>query len=137
MAKKELSPAEVIKSHIPKKMDKYKIIVKDAEFFDELTKDETFDMKLLDTINDNGLVNAGYDNDEFDTYDRVVVSKAKEPTTIDESRGIVVSKQLITKADKKLQSVGIHTFSYQNDSYVMVKFVYEKFDIVEIFLLVE
>ena len=103
----------------------------------ELTKDETFDMKILDTINDNGLVNAGYDNDEFDTYDRVVVSKAKEPTTIDESRGIVVSKQLITKADKKLQSVGIHTFSYQADSYVMVKFVYEKFDIVEIFLLVE
>ena len=136
MAKKELSPAEVIKSHIPKKMDKYKIIIKDAEFFDELTKDETFDMKLLDTINDNGLVNAGYDNDEFDTYDRAVVSKAKEPTTIDESRGIVVSKQLITKADKKLQSVE-YTFSYQNDSYVMVKFVYEKFDIVEMFLLVE
>ena len=130
MAKKELSPAEVIMSHIPKKMDKYKIIIKDSDFFDELTKDETFDMKLLDTINDNGLVNAGYENDEFD-------SKAKEPTTIDESRGIVVSKQLITKADKKLQSVGIHTFSYQDDSYVMVKFVYEKFDIVEIFLLVE
>ena len=94
-------------------------------------------MRLPDTINDTGLVNEGYENDECDTYDRTVVSKAKEPTTIDESRGIVVSKQLIIKADKKLHSVGIHTFSYKNDSYVMVKFVYEKFDIVEIFLLVE
>lgn len=133
---KNLSPEELIMTHIPKKIEKYKFIIKDDELFDELVKSESFDMEVLDTIKNDKLVDAGY-HMNFMTFDRTVVAKAKQPTTIDEDKGIVVSKQLITKADKKLFSVGVATFGYENASYVMVKFEYEKFDIVEIFLLVE
>ena len=130
---KQLSASELINSHLPKKVEKYKVIIKDAELFDELIESK-FDMDLLDTIKNNRMVDAGY-NSTFDSYDRSTVSKAKEPTIIDKDKGIVVSKQLITKTDKKLQSVDIHSFTYDDSPYVMVKFVYEKFDIVEIFLL--
>lgn len=132
----KLTPAEIVMSHIPKKVSKYKFIIKDSDFFDELTKDESFDMNLLDTIQNNQLVDIGY-NQTFDSYERDVVAKAKQPTTIDPDRHIVVSKQLITKADKKLLNVCISTFDYEDASYVMIKFVYEKFDIIEIFLLVK
>ena len=100
----KLTPAEIVMSHIPKKVSKYKFIIKDSDFFDELTKDESFDMNLLDTIQNNQLVDIGY-NQTFDSYERDVVAKAKQPTTIDPDRHIVVSKQLITKADKKLLNV--------------------------------
>ena len=133
---KVLTGAELINSHRPKKVSKYKFIIKDSELFEELRNDESFDMKTLDTIKNDDLVNTGYNRD-FDLYERDVVARAKEPTTIDEKRGIVVSKQLITKADKKLINVCINTFDYDNASYVMIKFVYERFDIVEIFLLVQ
>lgn len=133
---KVLTGAELINSHRPKKVSKYKFIIKDSELFEELRNDESFDMKTLDTIKNDDLVNTGYNRD-FDSYERDVVARAKEPTTIDEKRGIVVSKQLITKADKKLINVCINTFDYDNASYVMIKFVYERFDIVEIFLLVQ
>ena len=135
MAKKELTPAELIMSHLPKKIEKYKVIIKDDELFEALTKTEGFDLNVLDTIKNDPLVKVGYEK-TFSSYDRSIVARAKEPTTIDEEKGIVVSKQLITKTDKKLQSVDITTFDYNDDSYVMIKFVYEKFDIVEIFLLV-
>ena len=133
---KVLTGAELINSHRPKKVSKYKFIIKDSELFEELRNDESFDMKTLDTIKNDDLVNTGYNRD-FDLYERDVVARAKEPTTIDEKRGIVVSKQLITKADKKLINVCVNTFDYDNASYVMIKFVYERFDIVEIFLLVQ
>lgn len=136
MATKELTPSELVMSHLPKKMEKYKVIIKDVELFEALKNDPTFDMNVLDKINNDALVNAGYEQ-EFDSYDRSTVAKAKEPTIIDKDRGIVVSKQLITKTDKKLLSVDINTFNYNSNSYVMVKFVYEKFDIVELFLLVQ
>lgn len=133
---KTLTGAELIMSHVPKKVPKYKFIIKDSELFEELKNDSSFNMKILDTIKNDELVNTGYNRD-FDSYERDVVARAKEPTTIDEKRGIVVSKQLITKADKKLLNVCITTFDYDNASYVMIKFVYERFDIIEIFLLVQ
>lgn len=135
MAKNDLTPKELIISHLPKKVDKYKVIIKDADLDEALKNDPEFDQSILDTINDDGLVDTGY-NRTFNSYDRSTVSKAKEPTVIDENKGIVVSKQLITKTDKKLLSVDVNTFSYNDNSYVMIKFVYEKFDIVEVFLLV-
>ena len=128
---KTLTPQELILSHLPKKIAKYKVIIKDA-----LNNDPDFDMSKLDTINNPPLVDYGYSG-SFKSYDRSTVAKAKEPTVIDEDRGIVVSKQLITKTDKKLQSVDINTFTFNSNSYVMVKFVYELFDIIEIFLLVK
>lgn len=135
MAKKDLTPKELIISHLPKKVDKYKVIIKDADLDEALKNDPEFDQSILDTINDDGLIDTGY-NRTFNSYDRSTVSKAKEPTVIDENKGIVVSKQLITKTDKKLLSVDVNTFPYNDNSYVMIKFVYEKFDIVEVFLLV-
>lgn len=132
---KQLSASETILSHLPKKNFKYKVIIKDDEFRNELNE-SNFDINLLDTIKNDQLVSAGYNNTDFDSYDRSSVSKAKQPTIIDKDRGIVVSKQLITKTDKKLLKVDIKSFYYEDTPYVMIKFVYEKFDIVEVFLLV-
>ena len=132
---KQLSASETILSHLPKKNFKYKVIIKDDEFRNELN-DSNFDNNLLDTIKNDQLVSAGYNNTDFNSYDRETVSKAKQPTIIDKDRGIVVSKQLITKTDKKLLKVDIKSFYYEDTPYVMIKFVYEKFDIVEVFLLV-
>ena len=133
MAKK-LSAPETIMSHLPKK-HKYKIFIKDEEFLKELTE-SNFDKSLLDTINNDPLVNTGYNQTSFDSYERDTVSKAKEPTIVDKDKGIVLSKQLITKTDKKLLKVDIKSLTYNESNYVIIKFVYEKFDIVEIFLLV-
>ena len=135
MAKKVLSASEIVESHIPKKIEKYKFIFKDEDFLNQL-ESEGYDISRCDTINNQQLVNAGLDQATFKSYDRVTVSKAKQPTVIDEDKGIVVSKQMITKADKKLLSVNVGTFTFQEYQYVMVKFSYEKFDIVEIFLLI-
>lgn len=132
---KQLSASETILSHLPKKNFKYKVIIKDEEFRNELNE-SNFDNNLLDTIKNDQLVSAGYNNTDFNSYDRETVSKAKQPTIIDKDRGIVVSKQLITKTDKKLLKVDIKSFYYEDTPYVMIKFVYEKFDIVEVFLLV-
>ena len=132
---KQLSASETILSHLPKKNFKYKVIIKDDDFRKELTE-SNFDNNLLDTIKNDQLVSAGYNNNDFDSYDRSTVAKAKQPTIIDKDRGIVVSKQLITKTDKKLLKVDIKSFYYEDTPYVMIKFVYEKFDIVEVFLLV-
>ena len=135
MAKKILSASEIVESHIPKKIEKYKFIFKDEDFLNQL-ESEGYDISRCDTINNQQLVNTGLDQATFKSYDRVTVSKAKQPTVIDEDKGIVVSKQMITKADKKLLSVNVGTFTFQEYQYVMVKFSYEKFDIVEIFLLI-
>lgn len=132
---KQLSASETILSHLPKKNFKYKVIIKDDDFRKELTE-SNFDNNLLDTIKNDQLVSTGYNNTDFNSYDRETVSKAKQPTVIDKDRGIVVSKQLITKTDKKLLKVDIKSFYYEDTPYVMIKFVYEKFDIVEVFLLV-
>lgn len=132
---KQLSASETILSHLPKKNFKYKVIIKDDDFRKELIE-SNFDNNLLDTIKNDQLVSAGYNSTDFNSYDRETVSKAKQPTVIDKDRGIVVSKQLITKTDKKLLKVDIKSFYYEDTPYVMIKFVYEKFDIVEVFLLV-
>ena len=132
---KQLSASETILSHLPKKNFKYKVIIKDDDFRKELIE-SNFDNNLLDTIKNDPLVNTGYNNTDFDSYDRSSVAKAKQPTVIDKDKGIVVSKQLITKTDKKLLKVDIKSFYYEDTPYVMIKFVYEKFDIVEVFLLV-
>lgn len=93
-------------------------------------------MNKLDTINNIGLIDAGYNSTDFTYYPRDIVVKAKEPTTVDKDACIVIGKQLITKTDKKLQEVGYAKFTYNDVNYVMIKFVYEKFDIVEVFLLI-
>lgn len=130
MASKDKSISEIVNDHKPKNY-KFKFIVKDETLWKELEECE-YDISTLDTINDSDLTVAAL-NTSFKEYPRETVSSAKKPTSLDD--GVIISKKMITKADKKLQSVNIGFFTYDNVRYVCVKFVYERFDIIEIFIL--
>lgn len=131
MAKQEVSPTKLVEDHKPKYV-KFKYIFKDDSLLEELLK-ERFDMTTLDTIMNDDLVNAALLAD-FKEYERDIVGKAKDPTFLDD--GIIISKHLITKADKKLLKVYIGFFTYNESRYVAVKFEYERFVIVEVFNLI-
>ena len=131
MAKQEVSSTELVEDHKPKHV-KFKYIFKDDSLLEELLK-ERFDMTTLDTIMNDDLVNAALLAD-FKEYERNIVGKAKDPTFLDD--GIIISKKLITKADKKLLKVHIGFFTYNESRYVAVKFEYERFVIVEVFNLI-
>lgn len=130
MASKDKSISEIVNDHKPKNY-KFKFIVKDETLWKEL-EEQQYDISSLDTINDSDLTVAAL-NTSFKEYPRETVSSAKKPTSID--NGVIISKKMITKADKKLQSVNIGFFTHNNVRYVCVKFVYERFDIIEIFIL--
>lgn len=128
--KKALSASEIVETHKPKNF-KYKYIFKDDEFLDELVK-SGYDMDSLDTIQNDSLVQTAL-NASFEEFERDIVKKAKEPTVFD--NWVVVSKKMITKADKKLNNVGIGYFDKDGIHYVAFCFRYDKFDILEIFIL--
>lgn len=130
MAKKDLTPSEIVTSHKPKNF-KYRYIIKDDEFLKGL-ENENFNMDELDTIHNDMLV-AQAINAEYKLYERTIIGKAKEPTMME--NGVIVSKKLVTKADKKLQKFGIGFFQHENVQYVSFRMYYEKFDIIEIFVL--
>lgn len=129
MAEKKTTK-EIIDSHKPKNF-KFKYIIKDDELFKELEKIE-YDMSSLDTINNDSLVDEAL-NASFQEYPREVVTSSKKPTQLDD--GVLLFKQMTTKTDKKLLNVCVGFFSYDNLRYVCIKFIYEKFDIIEIFIL--
>lgn len=128
--KAKLSASETVESHKPKNY-KYKYIIKDESMWDELREQE-YDESTLDTINDTDLTLSAI-NADFKEYPREVVARAKEPTIMDD--GVIVSKKMATKTDKKLQNVGIGFFTHEGIRYVCVKLIYERFDIIEIFIL--
>lgn len=130
MASKKLSIDEVVNSHRPKNV-KYKYIFHSDDVLEKLI-DMDFDISSLDTICDDELVNDSL-KATYEEFGRECVAKAKVPTMLD--KGVILSKQLITKADKKLQHVGVGFFNHKDISYVGIKFVYELFDIIEIFSL--
>lgn len=130
MAATKLTPIEIVESHRPKNF-KYKFYFKDEEFLNQLTNDG-FDIFSSDTIKNDELTNYGYEHSTWEYVERTVLGKAKEPTIIDD--GIIISKKMITKADKKLAQIGIGFFTFNETEYVCVKLVYEKFDILEIFV---
>ena len=130
MATNKKTLTEIIDDHKPKNY-KFKFIIKDETLWSEL-EELNYDISSLDTINDSDLTVAAL-NTSFKDYPRETVASAKKPTTIE--NGVIVSKKMITKADKKLQNVGIGFFTYNNVRYVCVKFIYERFDIIEIFIL--
>lgn len=130
MAKKDIPISEVIRTHKPKNF-KYCFIITDVTVYDELANDE-FDMDELDTIHDDALVQAALQSD-FKEYDRDIVAHAKKPTMLD--GGIVMAKEMVTKADKKLQNVAIGYFDYQSMHYIAIRMRYVRFDILEIFIL--
>ncbi len=127
---KALLGDELIKSHLPKNY-KYYIHIKDLTLENEFS--DEFDWKLLDTINDSALINLAKET-SYQYYERETVSSAKKPTILD--KGVILSKKLATKTDKKLQNVGVGFFDYKGLRYVATKLVYERFDIYEIFCLI-
>lgn len=122
---------DLIKSHRPKYV-KYKYIFKDDELLVDLYHTPDFDSSILDTILDDELVQKALECN-FHKYERDTIAKAKQPTILD--NGIILSKKLITKADKKLEGIYVGTFEFRNILYVSMKFKYEFFDILEIFIL--
>ena len=128
--KKDLPMDEVIESHKPKNF-KYRYIIKDDSVFEELEK-VNYDLSNLDTIHDDELCNEAM-NASFEWFERDVVKKAKEPTIFD--NGVILSKKMVTKTDKKLYKIGMGFFEFRNIRYVCIRMVYEKFDIIEIFIM--
>lgn len=129
MAEKKTTP-EIIDDHKPKNY-KFKFIIKDESLWKEL-EDVKYDISSLDTINDTDLTVAAL-NTSFKEYPREVVASSKKPTQIED--GVLLFKQMTTKTDKKLQNVCVGFFSHNNLRYVCIKFVYVRFDIIEIFIL--
>lgn len=130
MAKEKDPVTKVVDDHKPKNY-KFKFIIKDDSLLTEL-EDLNYDMSSLDTINDTDLTIAAM-NAEFKEYPREVVASSKKPTQIED--GVLLFKQMTTKTDKKLLNVCVGFFSHNNLRYVCIKFVYERFDIIEIFIL--
>jgi len=127
---KALTGDELIKSHLPKNY-KYFIHIKDKTLEDELSDD--FDWNLIDTIDNSEIVNEAM-NATYQLYERDTVASAKKPTILDD--GVILSKKLATKTDKKLINVGVGFFTYDGFRYVATKLIYERFDIYEVFCLV-
>lgn len=130
MAKEKDPITKVVDDHKPKNY-KFKFIIKDDSLLTEL-EDLNYDISSLDTINDTDLTIAAM-NTEFKEYPREVVASSKKPTQIED--GVLLFKQMTTKTDKKLLNVCVGFFSHNNLRYVCIKFVYERFDIIEIFIL--
>ena len=122
--------SEIIDDHKPKNY-KFKFIIKDESLWKEL-EDANYDISSLDTINDTDLTVASLDT-QFKEYPREVVAASKKPTQLED--GVLLFKQMTRKTDKKLQNVCVGFFSHNNLRYVCIKFVYERFDIIEIFIL--
>jgi len=132
MAKKILSPEELVETHKPKNV-KFKYIFTDDSLLNELLVAK-YPMDTLDTIGDDKLTEAAMFANYSD-YERTIIGKSNSPVFLD--NGVVVSKKLVTKADKKLQKVSIGFFVYNDAHYVAIKLVYERFAILEIFSLVK
>jgi hypothetical protein len=121
---------ELIESHKPKNF-KYRYIITDESLYKELENDQ-FDLNELDTIHNDNLVQQAL-SCEYKFYERDIVGKMKDPTYLDE--GIVISKKMVTKSDKKLNKVGVGFFLYNNRKHVVIRMYYDRFDIIEIFIL--
>lgn len=127
----KLTIAELVETHKPKNF-KYKYLIDDDNIYDELIALD-YDLSTLDTIDNNELVDVALGTDFVMTFDRTAVSKANEPTILDD--GVILSKNLITKADKKLLSIQTSEFVFNSIKHVALKFNYEYFSILEIFIL--
>jgi hypothetical protein len=130
MAKQSLPINEIIESHKPKNF-KYRFIITDESVYDELQSLQ-YDLSNLDTINDDELIQEALKAD-YTWYERDVVKRAKEPTIFE--NGVILSKKMVTKTDKKLIKIGTGFFEFRNLRYVSIRMVYERFDIIEIFIM--
>ena len=128
--KPQLTPQELVDSHKPKNF-KFKFIFTDESLLQELMNSD-YDVTTLDTIDNDELVEAAL-GANFKVYERTIIGKAKEPTFLDD--GVIISKKMATKADKKLINVQIGFFTHKI-RHCVIKLHYERFDIIEIFNLI-
>ena len=126
---KQVSLSQLIESHRPKYF-KHKYIINDENL--RLLEQEGCDLSSLDTIKNDEITKLAVEAD-YKEYDRTIIGKAKEPSALDD--GIIISKKLVTKADKKLLSLGVGRFHHNETEYVSIRLRYEQFDIIEIFIL--
>jgi hypothetical protein len=129
MAEKKTS-SQIVEEHKPKNY-KFKYVITDPTLEKELNE-AGFDMSTLDTIRDADLV-ADALAAPFQSYPREVVAASKKPTQIE--NGVLLFKKMVTKTDKKIQNVKVGFFPHNNLRYACIKFVYERFEIIEIFIL--
>lgn len=129
MAKKTIS--EIVESHKPKNF-KYKYIFTDPSALEELI-DEGYDTLSLDTINNDDLIEASNNPDRTIEYDNTIFGKAKEPTILE--NGVVLIRKMVSKVGKVLQKVLLSFFTYNEKRYIKIEMVYERFSIIEIFVL--
>lgn len=132
MATKTQTAIELIDSHKPKDF-KFFFNIKDQSLIKEL-EEAGYDMSSLNTIIDEDLIQAALTSEFTDKYDRDIIGRANEPTIFDD--GIIMSKQLVTKSDKKLELILKSIFIHKSIGYVAWKYQYEKFDIIQIFVLI-
>lgn len=128
--KKQVDPIELVNSHKPKNF-KFCYVIHDNELLETLM-DQKYDLDELDTVANPELLNAAK-NAVYEWHDRADVAKAKEPTVL--NNGVLLSKKMATKADKKLLKVGVAYFTHERIQYVAIRLCYEKFDIYEFFIL--
>ncbi len=121
---------QVVETHKPKNF-KYYYYFHNPDDLVELEK-SGYDVLSLDTIQNPDLIDAAKST-QYTYYERDIVAHAKEPVMLE--RGVLMTKKMITKADKKLLKVGVGFFSRNNVDYVSIQFRYERFDIYEIFIL--
>ena len=130
MAKEPVDVVKLVDDHKPKNF-KFKFIITDNTLIDELIE-KNYDMSSLDTINNEALVNEALQC-QCKEYDRTIVGKAKQPTIFDDKT--MITKKMVTKADKKLLGVFMGIFG-NNSQHIVIKLRYERFDIIEIFNLI-
>lgn len=128
---KTVSVDELVETHKPKNF-KFKYYFK-GDILLELEK-LGYDILSTDTIKNDQLTNYAYNEVTYDYRERDIIGKAKQPTEIEE--GIMISKKMVTKADKKLLAVGIGFFTFENIDYMAIRLEYERFDILELFVII-
>jgi hypothetical protein len=132
MSKKPIDPIQLVESHRPRNF-KYFYNFTDESLVQELEK-LNYDISSLDLIKDPQLIQVALNAPYTEEFDRTVIGKANQPTVFDD--GFVIAKQLITKADKKLQKIVKSIFQHQEVTYVSMKLVYQRFEIIQIFILI-
>jgi len=128
----KINACDLVDSHKPKDF-KFFFDIKDTTLIQELEV-AGYDISSLNTIIDEDLIQAALTSDFTDKYDRDIIGRANEPTIFED--GIIMSKQLITKTDKKLESILKSIFIHNSIGYVAWKYQYERFDIIQIFVLI-
>ena len=123
--------SEIVESHKPKNF-KFKYIFTDPAVLEELN-DQGYDISSLDTINNDELIEASNNPDTVNEYENDIFGKAKEPTIFD--NGVVLNRKMVSKVGKALQKVKVSFFTYNEKRYVKIEMVYERFSIIEIYVL--